>query len=833
QSCSPEQVSLLLSDGSWGYQFGSSVSVSGEVAAVGARGDRVNGINSGAVSMYRFDGSRWVLESKLAADDGQAFDKFGESVSVSGSKVVIGAPGIDVNGYGSGGVYVFRFDGSNWIQEARLIPSDGQANEFFGSSVSISGDTIVVGAPYANDFGDFSGTAYVFHYNGSEWIEQAKLLAKGGMAWDKFGGSVAVSGDAVLVGALGSTVNGRRLFGSAYVFRFDGTDWIQEAKLIPDDSFQSSKFGTSVSISGDLAFVGAPFESIFSTISAHGSVYVFRFDGSQWVREARLVSENPMSNDQLGTSVSGDGDTVVAGAPLDGSIADYSGSATIFHFDGVSWTQQTKILPPDSEPFDRFGRAVAYSNGTAFIGVEGDDDTAGYAGKASVYQFDGSGWHQTDAFVPDISASGDMFGSSMDVDGDLAVIGAFGDDTNGPISGSVYIFRFDGSQWVREARLVPDDADSSMVFGNAVSISGTTALIGAEWDNDNGFSSGSAYIFRYNGTDWVQEAKLLPDDGALGDVFGSSVSISGDHALVGAYQDDDNGLASGSVYAFRYTGTDWVQEAKLVPNDGQADAQFGYSVSLFGGTALIGALDDRNGEFETGSVYVFRFDGTDWVQSEKLLADDQHPGGDRFGNAVDLSEEIAVIGAYIDSDNGALSGSAYVFRHNGTNWVQESKLLSDDGASGDRFGASVSISGDTVVIGATGDDDGNEDAGSAYVFRFDGSSWQQAAKLLSSNGSVEEEFGSAAAIKGGMALVGARKNSFNGLNSGAVYRFDLNCIPRCPADVDDNGILDADDFTAWLEAYNTGDSGCDQNADGACDSSDFGAWIANFNSGCP
>ncbi|HED54192.1 MAG TPA: hypothetical protein ENJ00_08330, partial [Phycisphaerales bacterium] len=123
QSCSPEQVSLLLSDGSWGYQFGSSVSVSGEVAAVGARGDRVNGINSGAVSMYRFDGSRWVLEAKLAADDGQAFDKFGESVSVSGSKVVIGAPGIDVNGYGSGGVYVFRFDGSNWIQEARLIPS--------------------------------------------------------------------------------------------------------------------------------------------------------------------------------------------------------------------------------------------------------------------------------------------------------------------------------------------------------------------------------------------------------------------------------------------------------------------------------------------------------------------------------------------------------------------------------------------------------------------------------------------------------------------------------------------------------------------------------------
>jgi hypothetical protein len=312
-------------------------------------------------------------------------------------------------------------------------------------------------------------------------------------------------------------------------------------------------------------------------------------------------------------------------------------------------------------------------------------------------------------------AAYDYFGLSVAIDGNTALVGAYYDDDKGDYSGSAYIFRFNGSSWVQQAKLLALDGGDHDYFGYSVAIDGNTALVGAYGDDDKGYQSGSAFIFRFNGSSWVQQAKLLASDGAAWDYFGYSVAIDGNTALVGAYYDDDKGSGSGSAYIFRFNGSTWVQQAKLLAPDGAASDYFGFSVAIDGNTALVGAYCDDDKGSDSGSAYVFRFNGASWVQQAKLLALD---GGayDYFGYSVAINGNTVLIGAYGDDDKGYQSGSAFIFRFNGANWVEETKLLAPDGAAGDYFGYSVAIEGNTALVGADVDDDKGSASGSAYVF---------------------------------------------------------------------------------------------------------------------
>jgi len=273
-----------------------------------------------------------------------------------------------------------------------------------------------------------------------------------------------------------------------------------------------------------------------------------------------------------------------------------------------------------------------------------------------------------------------------------------------------------GGSWIEEQKLLASDGAAGDNFGGIVSVDGDTALIGAWYDDDNGADSGSAYVFTRTGTTWTQQAKLLASDGAAGDWFGYSVALSGDTALVGAVWNDDNGNDSGSAYVFTRTGTTWTQQAKLLASDAAAGDQFGFMVAISGDTALVGAnWDDDNGD-KSGSVYVFTRTGTTWTQQQKLLASDGQ-AGDRFSLCfLDVSGDTALIGALGDDDMGSNSGSAYVFTRTGTTWTQTQKIIALDGQAGDNFGYYTFLSGDTALIGAPNDDDNGANSGSAYVF---------------------------------------------------------------------------------------------------------------------
>ncbi|MCK5052305.1 MAG: T9SS type A sorting domain-containing protein [Candidatus Cloacimonetes bacterium] len=272
------------------------------------------------------------------------------------------------------------------------------------------------------------------------------------------------------------------------------------------------------------------------------------------------------------------------------------------------------------------------------------------------------------------------------------------------------------ADWGNEQKVSPSDGGYTNRFGYSVFISGDFAVMGAPFDSENGiYFCGSTYIYHYNGSSWSEQAKLLASDSANHDRFGYSVSISGNFAVIGAYEDDDNGTDSGSAYIYHFNGSSWSEQAKLLASDGSAEDHFGNSVSIFGDYAVIGAYEDNVNGTNDGSAYIYYYDGSSWSEHVKLFASDGEVG-DHFGNSVSISGDYTVIGAYGDNDYGSESGSAYLFYNDGSNWSEHMKLTASDGATLDYFGNSVCISGDYAVIGAYGDSDYGPASGSAYFY---------------------------------------------------------------------------------------------------------------------
>ena len=389
--------------------------------------------------------------------------------------------------------------------------------------------------------------------------------------------------------------------------------------------------------------------------------------------------------------------------------------------------------------------------------------------------------------------SSDDFGYAVAIDGDTMVVGAIGDDDLGSASGSAYVFERQGffNTWSQVAKLLADDGDSGDDFGLAVGISGDWIIVGAPENDDIASNAGAAYIFeRDTGgfNNWGLVTKVLADDGQVGDRFGSSVDIDGERAIVGAPEDDDLGLASGSAYILeRDVGgpSNWGVQAKLLAEDGEFLDGFGWSVGLEGQWAIVGASP-------ADAAYIRQRDegGVDnWGEVAKL----SQAGAEGSGYAVDIFGDIAVVGAYLD--NGE-SGSVGVFQRDKggpDNWGIVKGLIALDGADDDRFGISVSISGDTVAVGAYLDDDDGSGSGSAYVFRRNAGgpdNWGKIAKTVANDGASFDYFGWDVAIDADTLAIGAYLDDDNGASSGSAYIFDeitvdpaLVVTGNCPGEV--------------------------------------------------
>lgn len=395
----------------------------------------------------------------------------------------------------------------------------------------------------------------------------------------------------------------------------------------------------------------------------------------------------------------------------------------------------------------------------------------------------------------------DAVGFSVAIDGNVVAVGVTADGTGSISYGSVYIFRFDGlNYWSQEAHLNALVQQANDQFGNAVAVSGDLIVVGMKNEDDTcpvpGIcsESGAAFVYRFNGSSWILEATLAASDAESGFFFGQSVAVRGDFIVVGAHGANDNGVSSGSAYIFHYNGTAWVEVAKLLASNAATLDRFGHAVAIGFDTVVVGAILNNG----TGAAYIYNRNvgGADnWGEVIRLTGTDTD-AGDQFGNAVSISGNAVAIGARGDDDNGTSSGSVYVFRFDGLNWTQEDKLTASDGEADDRLGNSLAISGDVLVSGARRDDDAcpadpNCNSGAGYVFRFDGNNWSEEVKLTSDPSDPGAEFGFAVAVSNDMAIFGAPLEGPE--NRGAAY------ISRGLFDCNGNGTLDICDISSGVE----------------------------------
>ncbi len=378
-----EVQKLTPSDAASNDQFGNSVSVSGDVAVVGARGvDCAAGFDCGAVYVYRSNSAGWVREQKLTAGDIEQGAFFGTSASVSGNVLLVGADSRDCNaGIDCGAAYVFRYNGSTWVREQKLRAFVQAAGNLFGSSVAVSGDVAVMGAPGEDcAAGTDCGAAYVYRFNGSWWEQEQKLASLEPMRNDLFGGSVAVNGDVAVVGAPLHSCAAGYACGAAYVYRFNGSTWVVEQKLTASDSKPGGRFGVSVFVAGNIAIAGADHADC-ARYPRCGAAYVYRFDGSAWIEEQKLTASDGGPEERFGYSVSASGDAALVGAPTD----YYSGAAYVFRLTSAGWVEEKKlkVFPGDSS--DQLGTSVSVDGNLGVVGAVYGDSSCYDCGAAYIF----------------------------------------------------------------------------------------------------------------------------------------------------------------------------------------------------------------------------------------------------------------------------------------------------------------------------------------------------------------------------------------------------------------------------------------------------------------
>ncbi len=365
-----QQAELTATGGAAGDDLGDSAAVSGDTAVVGASHHG----GTGAALVFVRSGTSWSQQAALVGGDSATGDLFGEAAAISGDTVVVGAW---KNASSQGAAYVFTRTGTSWSQQGKLTASDGIAGDDFGAAVAISGDTIVVGAPWQSSV---VGAVYVFTRSGTTWTQEAELSISGAVIGAAIGSSVTVETGAtsgtVIAGSpqIQSYTPGG---GAAYVWVGSGSSWTPQGSLSPNDSSDGDLFGTSVSISSDTTLVGAPGKA-----ASKGVAYLFTRAGTQWTQLAKLTASDGAANDSFGSAVATSTDIALVGAP---GHTSNTGTAYAYTRSGTTWSQQAELSASDAAKNDHFGVSAGLDDGTCVLGAWGHASAAG-AGYAFVLE---------------------------------------------------------------------------------------------------------------------------------------------------------------------------------------------------------------------------------------------------------------------------------------------------------------------------------------------------------------------------------------------------------------------------------------------------------------
>ncbi len=435
------------------------------------------------------------------------------------------------------------------------------------------------------------------------------------------------------------------------------------------------------------------------------------------------------------------------------------------------------------------------------------------------------------------AADGDEFATAVAIDGDVAVIGAPLRDEGGGSAGAAYVYRFDGTSWVLEQELVRPDPAAGDYYGFAVALYGDMAVVASVFDDDQGPDAGAVYTFRYDGSEWTFEQKLIPFAFARDEWFGFSIDLTG--ASIGAimaigapatlYPAD----LPGSVYVFRHTGSQWQPEQQLFAVDRTIDDQFGFAVAATPEALLIGTPSSDDAGESTGSAYIFRGTHGAWFQEQKLLAPVPEVGA-RFGRAVTFADGNAVVGAPNESTYGQAAGAVHVYDASAS-WGYAASLQGSDTSAKAAFGWALDADAAQLVVGSPGE---YGDWSAAYTFTTNGTEYVETRRIDRPCGvGPSGEFGRSVGISGGVAMIGAPRadelcQGDTLCNVGSAYAFDAAGSCDCPADINGDGMVDTRDVLAFLALWAEGDCRADFDHDGSVNTRDVLVFLNAFAAGC-
>ncbi len=497
-----ERANLVPSTGGPNFSFGFSVALSGDTALVGSRDASVGGVTgTGAAHVFVRNGTTWSQQQALEPGAAQLYGIFGCAVALSGDRALVGSTLSDSSaGPRSGSGYIFNRTGTVWTAQAKLVIAGGAADDFFGYAVALEGNTALIGACTADTTaGSNAGCAYVFTRGGNVWTPRKKLTANDAASEDHFGSSVAITADKAVIGAPADDNGGKTDSGSAYVFLHVGTAWVFEEKLLASDGATQDNFGHSVALDGDKVLVGAP--AADGTGGAdYGAVYAFQWNGLNWSDEQKLTHDSLNEYSQFGYSIALSGDFAVVGAPGTDADGIDVGRAYAFAWNtpvAGDWSLHS-VLSAFTSVGGYLGYSVALDGDTALIGAP---FAAGigrpYQGKAVVFVRSGDSWTGPVMLAAPDGAADDNFGYSVAIDDHRAVVGAWlADPAAGLDTGAAYVFARAGAAWEVSTKLLHPDTAPYDRLGWSVAVSGDTILAGTMSGNTiNGTDAGSAYAF--------------------------------------------------------------------------------------------------------------------------------------------------------------------------------------------------------------------------------------------------------------------------------------------------------------------------------------------------
>lgn len=847
---------IKASNTSTNAQFGVSIDIDGDTMVVGVPNEASNqtGITNGtgsssdtslakagAVFVYRRVNNLWQQEAYIKAGYyGGGGIGFGNSVAISGDTIVVGAPCEDsdqqslsngtavaanTNRLDTGAAYIFRRNGITWVQEAFVKAPVASISDYFGRSVDIDRDTVVIGAyredsnsttiingatADSNQSAGNAGAAYVIVRSGTTWSHQAYLKAPNAQNGDYFGIHVSVSGDTIAVGADGESSastsnmadNSAVAAGAVYVFKRTSTNWAFEQYIKKSSPQSYDNFGNGFTLSGDYLIT-------FGGLNSGNVIYFQRINGI-WNFKQTITQPNTTSGGgQFGFATSIHGNLMVATdycerslttSIINGSSASNDssgacvGAAYVYKLSGAAgvdptWSQIAYLKPSNAINNLYFGSAVGISNNLVVVGAEGEassqniitngstassDTSAANAGAAYVFDLNQSVNPQQMAYVKDGKLSNlDRFGNAVVIKGDTMIVAAYNEDSPGTSiingstaqsgsgatgSGAVFVYKKANGSWVQEAVIKATNAESQDNFGSAIAFDGDTLVVTAAGEDSNTTgifngttasannslaNAGAVYVYRRNNGVWAQEAYIKANSAAAAESFGKSVSIEGDLLVIGASIEGVGGIFwSGAVYTYRRTGATWTFKNKLKATNVSAGMYFGWSVSLHKNTLAVGAVAERststsiiNGTTASndtsgssiGAVYVYTTadSGDSWVQQAYIKP--SYISGMPSGASVNMSfgQQISLYGNYLAvsaltesscsvgkivdrsltpyhvSNSCQATGAVFMFERNNSQWVQKSVLKSSVAdVDSSYFGSSLSLANDILVVGS-------------------------------------------------------------------------------------------------------------------------------------